>query len=117
MKPSQTLLRTSSQRNSPPPSPPPDLIPLTQTSRSNLSKIILRHPTLPMTPQPPLRFPPILILTERVFIDDTPIQPFEHGRTDEWFEEEPSAQVDPSDLGGSVGEAEVDALALGEEGG
>jgi hypothetical protein len=51
-----------------------------------------------MPPQPPFRLTPILILTERIFIDDTPIEAFEHGRTDERFEEEPTAEVDPSDL-------------------
>jgi hypothetical protein len=70
-----------------------------------------------MPPQPPFRLTPILILTERIFIDDTPIEAFEHGRTDERFEEEPTAEVDPSDLLWAVGEAEVDALARGEEGG
>ena len=70
--PSKLDLKGTPSTQLSPPAPALSL-PLTQSSSRNLPKIILRNPTLPMTSQPPLRLPSILILTKRIFIDDTPI--------------------------------------------
>lgn len=52
---------------------------LTQPSSPDLVKIIPRNPTLPMLPQPALRCTSILVLPERVFVDNAPVERVEDG--------------------------------------